>query len=260
METKSLPKLIRGRRKAIIAALVGVLVLIGAALWLICYEPSYDGTRLSGWLTEFQSEKVERRLAAAAAIKHIGPQAVPYLVKRLEAEPARERSTISPRRVRVLEWLATHTPLKITFVRNLSTRLQALAALDALGAEGKDALPILEKLVERHPEEPDLVFAVARLGEAGMPLLKRSLTNSAPHDSDTLRLAARACLQMMDSHSYVLYPELAPGVPMSEYLARCGQFHLAMTQTALADYRRQRFPTVSPVDTPSTSTLPPSGP
>lgn len=246
---KSWLKLTKNRRNAIVAALVGVCILVCAVLWQAWYEPGYDGTRLSGWLPEFQNEKVERRLAAAAAIKHIGPSAVPYLVKHLETDPAREKSRLSPRRLRLLEWVAAHTPLNISIIPYQSARFQALAALDALGPDGKDALPTLEKLVEKYPEEPDLIFAVARLGEAGVPLLRKSLTNSAPHDSDTLRLAARTCLQMMDSHSYVLYPELAPDLAMSEYLARCGRYHSAMAQVAWADYRGQSLQATNSVDT-----------
>lgn len=248
MGTKSLPKLIQSHRKAIAAVLVSLLVLVGVALWLAWYEPSYDGTRLSVWLTEFQNEKVERRLAAA--VKHIGPQAVLYLVKYLETVPAPKKSQISPRRLRVLEWLPTHTPFKISIIRHPSARLQALAALDAIGPDAKETLPTLEKLVEQYPEEPDLVFAVARLGEMGKPLLKRALTNSVTHDSGTLRLASQTCLQMMESNSYVLYPELATNAPMTEYLLRCGQFHLAMTQTAVAEYRSQFPQSTNTVDTP----------
>lgn len=41
----------------------------------------------------------------------------------------------------------------------------------------------------------------------------------------------------MDSRSFALYPELAPDPANSEYLARCAHFHMAITQTAWADYR-----------------------
>lgn len=240
MADKNLPQIFRGKRKALITVVVMTLVVASAVGWWLAFrEPRYQGTSLSGWLPEFQDQAVERRLVAADAIRHIGPDAVPYLVKYLETDPVREKSRFSRRRIRVLDWLAAHTPVKISVLRHPSARLQALAALDALGPAAKEALPTLEKLIDQYPEEPDLVFGVARLGEIGVPVLKKALTNSAPHDSQTLRLAARVCLEMRETHSFVLNPELAPDPTFSEYLIRCGQFHLAMTQLSMADYRAQ---------------------
>lgn len=240
MGNKNPLKIILGTRKARFAMLV-LAILLGAIAWrLFWYEPSYDGTSLSSWLPEFQNQKVERRLLAAEAVRHIGPEAVPYLVKHLQRPSPTQQSRSLQWRLRFGDWLAAHTPFKISTLRYPSNRLQALAALDALGPDGKDALPTLEKLIEEHPEEPDIVLAVARLGEAGVPLLKKSLTNDAPHDAGTVQLAARVGLIMMDSKSYVLHPELAPDPASGEYLARCGWFHRAMAQTAVADYRAQR--------------------
>jgi len=240
MGKKNLFKIIFGTRKAGFAVLI-VAVLLGAVAWrLFWYEPSYDGVGLSAWLSEFQNPKVERRLLAAEAVRHMGPETVPYLVKHLQRPSPTQQSRFWQWRLRIVDWLAAYTPLKISTLRSPSNRLQALAALDALGADGKAALPTLEKLIEEHPEEPGLVFAVARLGEPGVPLLKKSLTNSAPHDSETLRLAARVGLIMIDSKSYVFRPELAPDPASGEYLARCACFSYAMGQTGIADYREQR--------------------
>lgn len=248
MGSKNPLKIIRANRKAGFAVLA-VAIALGVVAWRIFwYEPSYDGTRLSAWLPEFQNGKVERRLRAAEAVRHMGRAAVPYLVRHLQRPSPTQQSREWQWRLRFADWLAAHTPLKISTPQSPSYRLQALAALDALGADGQEALPVLEKLIEEHPEEPALVFAVARLGVAGVPLLKKSLTNSAPHDSETLRLAARVGLIMVDSKSYVLHPELAPDPASGEYLARCGWFSYAMAQTGVADYREQRPGLVSSND------------
>lgn len=160
------------KRTTRLAVLVMAVVLGGVLAWrLAWYEPGYGGTRLSGWLREFQNEKIEQRLRAAEAVRHIGPRAVPYLVERLKQTPSAKKSRLARWRLHFVEWLGAHTSLNVSTWRNPNARLQALAALDALGPDAKEALPELEKLLEQNPAEIDILFAVARMGDAGVPFL-----------------------------------------------------------------------------------------
>ena len=151
------------KRKTTCAFLLATAVFSGIFVWwLMPHEPSYDGTSLSGWLQEFDHEKFERRLMAAEAVRHIGPKAVPCLAGRLQSLPM-ERPRPSHWKVRLLDWLGTHTSIKISPQRDLHLRRQAMAAFDALGPEAKDALPVLEQWVERNPPDPQAHSLIPRL-------------------------------------------------------------------------------------------------
>src|SRR5262245_35100523 len=68
------------RRVRIAAILVGAL-LASIALFLATRprEPSYHGKTLSAWLKDFDTFDEKKRAEAEAAIRAMGPKAVPFL-------------------------------------------------------------------------------------------------------------------------------------------------------------------------------------
>src|SRR2546423_743458 len=69
------------RRIYLIVIAVGVFVGLGVA-FIPSREPSYEGKRLSEWVEELdRTDSVTREREAVEAIRHIGTNALPYLVK-----------------------------------------------------------------------------------------------------------------------------------------------------------------------------------
>jgi len=227
--------------------LLGLLVAVIMAaslvvLALVPHEPSYHGRRLSAWLSDFEHEQVERRAVAADAVRHIGTNAVPFLVERLGYNPdvPRRDSRLTLWKRQFLEWLSIHSFGKVSPPgRPPNPRRQAMAGLDALGPAAKDALPALEKLLNENPPDPQALYIVARIGPAGVPLLTKSLTNSISQEAKLLRLQARICLDMMKSHSETLYPKSESNPDDACFERRICAFNVMAMQAAFQEYRSQ---------------------
>jgi hypothetical protein len=223
-------------------------------------EPRYLGRGLSAWVRDLGADQIERRVQAAAAVKHIGSLAVPYLVERLGPPrhvPRRESSLARWWRT-TSDWLSAHTRIKLPAPSRSDPRREALASLDALGPQAKEALPALEKLLRERPPDPCAVYVAARIGSAALPLLTRALTN----DAQVVRLQARLCLDMMKAHDELLCPKIASGPEASSFERRCCELNLRTLQRAFRQYRAQHPEKALPqniFDTPPPSpTLPPN--
>jgi hypothetical protein len=246
----------RGKILLIVALVAGVGAMAG--YWVWPHEPSCRGRGLSAWLRDFGADQIERRAEAADAVKHIGPKAVPFLVQRLRSpNPAlRRESRLEQWKRRALEWLSTHTKIKISAGRRYDPRQQALAGLDALGPAAKEALPALERLLRETPPDPRAVYVVARIGPAGLPLLTRALTN----EERLVRLQGRLCLEMIKTHSELLYGEIGFGPEAAIFERRMCEFNARTLRTVFEEYRAQHPEQGLPqsvFDTPPPSPLPP---
>jgi HEAT repeat protein len=133
------------------------------------------------------------------------------------------------------EWVNKKLSIKSATIPPKRLRWQTLAALDALGPEAKSALPALEILLEENPPDPDALYVIARIGEPGVPLLERSLTNSTSSEAKLLRLEARCLLGMMASNSSVLYPP-ASDPDAQGYSLRICEFHTMTMGAAFREY------------------------
>ena len=225
--------------------LLGLLVAVIMAaslvvLALVPHEPSYHGRRLSAWLSDFEHEQVERRAVAADAVRHIGTNAVPFLVERLGYNPdvPRRDSRLTLWKRQFLEWLSIHSFGKVSPPgRPPNPRRQAMAGLDALGPAAKDALPALEKSLNENPPDSQALYVIARIGSVGLPVLYKSLTNSSSVENKLLRLEARVCLEMIETHSEVLFPRLEFGPDAAFYDRRICEFNNMVISAASEDYR-----------------------
>jgi hypothetical protein len=165
-------------------------------------EPGYQGKSLSEWLMDFDNPSPETQALAADAIRQIGSQAVPFLVNRLS------EAQLKQFKLEEKKWQHKQEIAVYSVPRPPDPRRESLAALDALGSEAADALPALEKLLHEDPPDVLALYVAARIGPAGVLLLTESLTNEVK----AVRLSAQICLNMMSSHSDVLYPKI-PIVP-----------------------------------------------
>jgi len=220
-------------------------VLLVAFCWSH-QEPRYHGKSLSGWLRDFENEKPEVRWQAAEAVRRIGTNALPSLTSRL-CRPPQIREPWWKEKLRVLA--SKQSVLKIDLPRPANTRLETLAALDALGPVAKDAIPAVENLLHQTPPDPQALLVLARLGPDAVPALTRALTN----DEKAIRLGARVCLNMLQSHSGPAFPKAGQD---AEFMRRTCEFNQRVLKAAFEDFRA-RHPEQFSTDGMPRPSLPP---
>jgi HEAT repeat protein len=143
-------------------------------------EPGYGDRSLLEWIaiTEHPDKDIDySKKDAEEAIQHIGTNAVPFLIKCIEYH---ER----PWQTR-LGGLCSKLPEKIgeplsSLVAGRGAQRQAAAfwGLSILGPQAKSAIPALTNLITTQPPlADDCVWALAKMGDAGLPAILTMLTN-----------------------------------------------------------------------------------
>lgn len=208
-------------------------VLSGIVLWLAIFwsrsEPHYHGKSLNDWLRGFESETLETRSQSADALRHIGTNALPQLIARLH-EPVLRNEPAWRRQLRVL--LNKQTFIKVNIPRPPDRRVQALAALDALGPMAKGAVPALEELLRQKPPDHRALIVLAGIGSEACPALTRALTN----DEKVIHLGARVCLNMQQTHSANFSPK---NLEDAEFMRRTCELNASILRAAFEDYQTE---------------------
>jgi hypothetical protein len=192
-------------------------------------EPSYQGKSLSQWLADFNNPSPKCQALAADAIRHIGSQAVPFLVDRLSEAKLKES------KLKNKKWQEKQKNAVYSVPPPPSPWLEAMAGLDALGPEAADALPTLQKLLQKDPPDLQALYVAARIGSAGMLLLTESLTNEVK----AVRISSQVCLDMMRSHSEVLYPKIPFGPDTPSFALRNCEFNSLVLKAAVQVYIKE---------------------
>ena len=222
------------RRRGILFLSTALTAIVMLTLWWRPWDPVYSGRRLSSWLRDFEDDQTEKRGVATIAVKQMGPDIIPRLVPYLRYRKSNKDAFFLSR---WWDWFMRGISVKSSAGRPLDLRLEGLAALDALGPAARGALPELERMLEEHPPDPRALYLVARIGDAGVPLLERSLTNTASSESKLLRLEARCCLELIRTRSPVLYPDLESGPDAAHFQRRLCEFNLKVLNAAAKDYQ-----------------------
>lgn len=228
----------------IVISFIGGIALFLAICWLWS-GPCYQGRSLNSWVRGLGSYIMtnERRLESAEAVRHIGTNAVPSLIKQLGRKPT----------IREPEWRlnlrVTLAKANINLPRPADVRGDALAALDALGPVAKDAAPALERLLHENRPDYRALMVLAQLGPDGVPALTRALTN----DQRLIRMSARACLEMEQTHSEVLFPRNPQD---ADFLRKTTKFNLEIIKLADEEYRAQHPDEFSTTGVPHPSPAP----
>jgi hypothetical protein len=233
------------RRRWIAIFVLGGLVLLLVVLWPQS-EPRFQNKPLSYWLRGFEGDSTEIRLQSAEAVRHIGTNALPLVLKKLAHKPSVHESRWKQS---LREWLSNQSLIKASLSRPGGERREALAALDALGADAKSAIPDVEKLLHESPPDPRAPLVLARLGPDAVPVLTSGLTNN----ERIVRLGCRVSLNLLQSHSEVLFP---PTPEDADFARRSAQFNLLVLQGSFAEYRSGQLEPYSPGQKPPSS-LPP---
>ena len=155
------------------AALLGV----GLFLALRPREPVYEGRRLSEWLGDFSlrqkqdtEEPVERAKRAAEAVRQMGTNCLPVLLKMLQARD-------SVVKAKLVEWAERQSLIEFNLTSAGDIRDQALEGFAALGPVAWPAIPQLTQLLNRETTASVAAAALVRLGLEAIPPLAAALTN-----------------------------------------------------------------------------------
>ena len=187
--------------------------ILTAALWPREREPEYGGKKLSEWLRiSFNTDSPWVASEAANAIRHIGTNALPYLVKSLRHE--------QPAGKRKLDFAAAYSKWPRLLVNNsimtwlLGERGEGLVwtaihGFGVLGPEAAPAVPELTQLMQDTNSAAASVHAMralASIGKAGFPPLEAVLTNQA--SPAQLRINAVRGIWLSESDVHFALPAL----------------------------------------------------
>lgn len=136
----------RKRKSHLLIILAGIVALIAGLLLVLnrTAEPTYEGKRLSEWVEIHRhGQSFGERQPAASAIRAIGTNALPCLIRWTAAEPGAVRRYLSVvvQGQRLPSWInRTVTDWLI------EPQMRAIKASDAFGVLGEDAVPAIPAL------------------------------------------------------------------------------------------------------------------
>lgn len=224
----------RRTRLILLVGLIVVGVSIAFSWWL--RGPVHNGKLLVSWLEDFDSDNWVVRLEAAEAFQQMGTNAVPFLLEQLRHK---QSGRVMGWRANLQTLLSKQSIVKIDLARPANLRGCSLAALDALGSVAKEATPALEALLQEVPPDHRALLVLARVGPEGVPALKRALTN----DEKSIRFGAQICLEMIESHSEIVFPG---NTQESEFNLRVCRFNLLVLRKSFQEYQREHHQELPP--------------
>jgi HEAT repeats len=147
-------------------------------------EPVYEGRRLSVWLADLDTDKPQAtRRRAAAAVRHIGTNAVPVLLEDLGARS-------SPMQTAVVGWVRRHPWIKLRVATSAERRSRAYLACRVLAPLAQPIIPGLIQLLKEDETAPTAGNVLLLFGADAVGPLTRALTSRNLH----IRYAAASLL------------------------------------------------------------------
>jgi hypothetical protein len=143
------------RKRVHLALTVVLLALAGVAAWLGLRErePVYQGHRLSFWLEILMTPSHADDRVAQEAIRHIGTNALPVLIEKLQAQDTWLEQLM-------LTWAKNHKFIPFHFKSAYERRNEALCGYKALGPLASGQVPSLIDMLTHDPS-PDVRYAAA---------------------------------------------------------------------------------------------------
>ena len=186
------------------------LLIAGIVYWLAGKvggppDPEYQGRRLSAMLKEssldvhtLESGR-ETRFGAedVLAIRQMGTNAIPYLLKELSA-------TDSSLKIKLVELLSRQSVFSIRFEMAAYHHYRAADAFQVLGPIGEPAIPELARLLNEGETSDHAAMALAGIGDKSIPILIQTLS----HTNASVRASAAGALGTFSSGASVIVPAL----------------------------------------------------
>jgi peptidoglycan/xylan/chitin deacetylase (PgdA/CDA1 family) len=159
----------------IVFSVVLIAVVIGVAYFINSNsEPAYQGVTLGKWIERYNNEvdAEEQTKEAAEAVRHIGSNAVPTLLRWLQASDSKLK-------IKLTELCEKQSLIKFSFTDAFEYNSRALFAFEVLGSEGKSAIPRLQQMVQKKPLYREIALhALCRIGPEAFSTLISDLTNA----------------------------------------------------------------------------------
>jgi hypothetical protein len=171
-------------RILLIVVACGVLAVVTVLVWPGEKEPEYQGKRLSEWMQVAGGslpETAEHKAQRAEAIRHMGTNSLPWLLRWIEFEPPvwreRYRGTLSrlPQPIARRLWNGDRLADKATW------------AFTVLGPAAAPAVPELSRIVTDPSKGAGrycATYALAGIGKEGLPALLAVLEKRIPGGSE----------------------------------------------------------------------------
>jgi HEAT repeat protein len=176
---------------------VGLLACGGARLIVRePAEPEYEGQPLSYYLNSLTYD-VRRDRAAREAVRAIGSNAVPHLIRILDARE-------SPFKIRFNELAGRQSLIRFRFTPLSARQVPAAISCQELGPVAAPAIPALARLVDNPELARWAVPALAEIGPQTFPLLTNALFSGNP----AARAAAAGSLRRMRPRELAMAPLL----------------------------------------------------
>src|SRR5712692_3461380 len=163
-----------GKKRGFLLAVLAV-ALLGGLVWMLSRpaEPAYQGKPLSAWINEYNGRPGDTNQAALVAIREMGTNAIPALLKIIKSDdPPFQRMMSELNRKQSM----VHFPVREPWQR----RWAASFALYAMGTSAKSAFAALTNLLF-HPNarfnSSAPAIALAGMGSEGLPPLLAAITN-----------------------------------------------------------------------------------
>lgn len=179
-------------------------------------EPAYKGRTLSSWLDDWERTYYIPTNADADAIRAIGTNGLPLLIKWISEEESPLHRKIRFTAEKVIP--DRFNPTEPDYYRNLGVAY----AINLLGTNAMPAFPILTNLIAKRTHGIRSAIALAGMGSNGIAVLIRSLTNG----NVVVRNDAAVGLGSAKSDFDLVVPALIEaakrgGPTQEDYLIRC---------------------------------------
>lgn len=163
------------KRKHVIVLSLVVLVVLALGLRHYSLQPSdpiYDDRHLSSWIGDLREPSTDRNDTneTVKAIRAIGTNGLPFLVKQLQLKYSRPRKWI-------IELSEKQSLVRLHWKSDLEKRSEAAYVLITLGDAARATIPDLTALLQDEKLADDVGFVLASLGRDGYQALATGLTN-----------------------------------------------------------------------------------
>lgn len=195
------------RKRSRILFALAVVAVVGAIAWLALrpkvQEPVYGGKPLSVWLESYNSSDTVALEQLHEAIRHIGTNTIPLLLRRLQAKD-------SPLMLKLVALARKQHIFPVKFTEAEILQEQACFGFVALGEDGRDAVPELIKIYNKRGSSNtvySVTLALAYIGpeaKQAVPSLLRSLDEA----DDAERAAAALALGNIRADPQLVVPAL----------------------------------------------------
>lgn len=145
-------------------------------VWLLLPpgEPNYEGKKLSTWLDELQAltqaEQANPKTPQVRAVRAIGTNAIPWLLKEIEIHPNGAAWRWKVNRLLNKQSLTSY---RLPFPNH---QMRAEVGFRALGELGEPAIPAILALIGKYPDY--VPRTLAAIGPPAIPALQNCLTNT----------------------------------------------------------------------------------